>query len=336
MKPSLTVGNVLKLMGATQSASNPDRPAYGCAMNSARTTRREALRHLGAGALLALGLWPGALRAEGRGRSGAFRFLQVNDTHCLSSECGEYLAGVVRQMNAERADFCLLAGDLTDQGDRRCMATVKEVFAGLNAPMYPVIGNHDHLTPTDRTAYTDAFPKRVNHHFEHAGWQFLGLDTTEGQRYEKTTIQPATLRWVSDTLPRLDPRKPTVIFTHFPLGIGTTPAATAPDSLAGLMQDFSTALVTVKYRPLNADDLLDRFREFNLRAVFSGHYHAFTECRRGETVFTTDRCCALKRANHDGSKAKGYFVCDARDERLERRFVEFKTPATLAAVEAKP
>ncbi len=303
-------------------------------MNSARRfTRREALRHLSAGTLLTLGLWPGALRAEGADAGGSFRFLQVNDTHCLTLECGEYLTGVVRQMKTEGADFCLLAGDLTDKGDRRCMETVKAAFAGLNGPMYPVIGNHDHRTPTDCAAYTDAFPHRLNYRFEHAGWQFVALDTTEGQRSEKTTVQPATLRWLDDTLPQLDKKKPTVLFTHFPLGSGTAPSASAPDSLTGLMQNLSTAIVTVKYRPLNADELLERFREFNLRAAFSGHYHAFTECRRGPTVFTTDRCCALKRANHDGSKEKGYFVCDARDGNIQRRFVEFKTPAALAALE---
>ena len=302
-------------------------------ISARRFTRREALRHLSAGTLLALGLWPGALRAAGGGTAGSFRFLQVNDTHCLTPECGEYLTGVVRQMKTERADFCLLAGDLTDQGDPRCMEIVKEAFAGLNGPMYPVIGNHDHRTPTDCAAYTDAFPRRRNYQFEHEGWQFLALDTTEGQRYEKTTVQPATLRWLDDTLPRLDPKKPTVLFTHFPLGSGAPPSAAAPDSLTGLMQNLSAAIVTVKYRPLNADDLLDRFRGFNLRAVFSGHYHAFTECRRGDIVFTTDRCCALKRGNHDGSKEKGYFVCDARDGKIQRRFVEFKTPAALAPLE---
>ena len=102
-----------------------------------------------------------------------------------------------------------------------------------------------------------------------------------------------------------------------------------------MARELSTAVVTVKYRPLNADDLLDRFREFNLRAVFSGHYHAFTECQRGETVFTTDRCCALKRENHDGTKEKGYFVCEAREGRIEKKFVEYKPIQTKSASETK-
>ena len=40
---------------------------------------------------------------------------------------------------------------------------------------------------------------------------------------------------------------------------------------------------------------------------------------------TTNRCCALKRNNHDGTKQKGYFVCEVMEGVLVRRFVEYKT-----------
>lgn len=274
-------------------------------------SRREALRRLGAGTLLSLGFWPGAGRAVAAPGNGAFRFIVVNDTHYQSPECGEYLAGAVKQMKEAQPAFCLHAGDLTDQGDLASLRAVKRVFAGLEAPFYPVPGNHDHAAPDDIQAFTEVFPTGANYSFEHGGWQFVGLDTTEGQHYEKTSIAPATLRWLDENLPRLDRRKPTVAFTHFPLG------------------------ADAKYRPANADDLLDRFREFELRAVFCGHFHGFTESRRGATTITTNRCCALRRNNHDGTKAKGYFVCEARDGQLTRQFVEYKLPPALAAFEGK-
>src|SRR5258706_115000 len=79
-------------------------------------TRREALRW-GAGSLLALGLWPGALRAADKTGAGSFRFLVINDTHYMSPECGQWLEGVVRQMKThDNIEFCLHAGDLTDKG----------------------------------------------------------------------------------------------------------------------------------------------------------------------------------------------------------------------------
>ncbi len=275
-------------------------------------TRREALSRLSAGTLLALGLWPGTLRAAGNGQGGTFRFLVINDTHYITKECGEYLNGVVQQMKQHNAEFLLHGGDLTEKGETSSLEAVKDIFRDLRLPMYPVIGNHDYPTQTDRRGYVQTFPLRMNYYLHRYGWQFIGLDSSDGQRYEKIAIQNATFRWLDEYLPRLNPKKPTVIFTHFPLG---------PD---------------VKYRPTNADALLDRFREFNLRAVFNGHYHALTERTRGDMIITTNRCCALKRDNHDKSKEKGYFLCTASPAGVTREFVEYKPAKSAIEPATKP
>ena len=259
--------------------------------------RREALRW-SAGALLSLGLWPGCATGARGGES--FRFIVVNDTHFMSPECGAWLEGVVQQMKGDGAEFCLFAGDLSDHGRRDELAAVREIMTKLAVPTYVQIGNHDYLTPTDRGAYEELFPDRINYLFEHRGWQFLGLDTTEGQLFQQTTIPDATFRWVDDHLPRLNKTKPTVVLTHFPLG------------------------ASVQYRPRNADDLLERFLPYNLQAVFSGHFHGFTERKLRNATLTTNRCCSLKRSNHDGSLEKGYFLCTATEGRFTRRFVEHR------------
>ena len=75
-------------------------------------------------------------------------------------------------------------------------------------------------------------------------------------------------------------------------------------------------------RPLNADALLERFKPFNLQAVFSGHFHGFTERQVGDAILTTNRCCSAWRANHDFSKEKGWFSCLARNGRITREFVQ--------------
>src|SRR5439155_7871654 len=103
--------------------------------NGRKIPRRAALEGLSAGALLALGLWPGALKAAGANRSGAFRFLVVNDTHYMSPECGVWLEAVVRQMKShEGVELCLHAGDLTEHGRREDLAVVRDIFRGLSVP----------------------------------------------------------------------------------------------------------------------------------------------------------------------------------------------------------
>ena len=69
---------------------------------------------------------------------------------------------------------------------------------------------------------------------------------------------------------------------------------------------------------------VDCFRDHNLRAVFGGHFHGYTERKLGAVTLTTDKCCSLRHPNHDGTKEKGYFLCHARDGKIERKFVEVK------------
>jgi hypothetical protein len=273
-------------------------------------TRREALKKISAGTLLALGMWPGALQAGifGWGNHRDFKFIVVNDLHYLDDDCGHWLEGVARQMKAHDAELCLIVGDVADDGKHEHFSSATDIFKMPGIPFYPVIGNHDYLTQTDRSAYLDAFPSRLNYHFEHRGWQFVGLDSSEGQHSQNTEISTETLDWLDGNLPRLSRKKPMILFTHFPMG------------------------ATVRYRPRNADALLERFRDFNLQAVYNGHFHGFTENKLGQTMLTTNRCCALKRTNHDGTKEKGYFLCSIKDGTIQREFVECKMPETTAKI----
>ncbi len=265
-----------------------------------RMNRRQMLR-LSAGSLLAAGLWPGALRAADADQGGEFYFIAVNDLHYLDQRCGPWFEKLVQQMKAhtEPIDFCLVVGDLAENGKTEQLTPIRNVFKTLGRPVHVVVGNHDHRGPDDRKPYEAVFPRSINYVFEHRGWQFVGLDSSQGNR-AKAAVQPATLTWLDQHLPRLDKKRPMVMFTHFPFG-PLTP-----------------------YRSTNADQVLERFKEYNLQAVLNGHFHGFSERKIGKTTLTTDRCCSHYRNNHDGTKQKGYFLCHAKDGTIERKFIEAK------------
>ena len=106
-------------------------------------SRREALRRLGAGALLAAGAWPGhALGKEGD----HFRFVVVNDLHYIDGECGKWLSGVMTRIKTEQPDFCLVAGDLTEHGKEEHLRGVREVLEQAIA-CTPVL----YVVPDDRS-----------------------------------------------------------------------------------------------------------------------------------------------------------------------------------------
>ena len=271
-------------------------------------TRRQWLRltaGAGAGTLLSLGLWPGRLRGADAPPSDDFTFIAVNDLHALEPACRPWFDDVVRQMKASApmAEFCLLGGDLADAGTPAQLTLIKNSFAALGIPCHAVVGNHDYRSMTDRSAYEKIFPDQINYSFTHRGWQIIGLDSSEGTRSKETRISATTLRWLDQNIPKLDAKRPTILFTHFPLG------------------------AVVFARPLNADDLLQRCYGLNLQAVFCGHFHGLTARPFCNAIITTDKCCSRVRFNHDGTPEKGWFVCQAVNGEIKRHFVEFHPTA---------
>lgn len=251
-----------------------------------------------ASALLAAGLWPGHLWGADKG-SQAFDFFIINDLHVVDDKDGPWLEKVVASMKGQKARpaFCIIAGDLTDDSTAAQFGVVEEAFKRLGLPIYTVPGNHDYTKAQKRDAYEAARPKSLNYTFEHGGWQFVGLDSTDGTKAKCAILQP-TLDYVDETLPKLDKARPMLLFTHFPLGPKVTNRST------------------------NADALLDRFKAYNLRGVFGGHYHAYTETSVREIPIKTNRCCSLTKTNHDGTKEKGYFLCSAKDGVVTPTFVQ--------------
>jgi 3',5'-cyclic AMP phosphodiesterase CpdA len=247
-------------------------------------TRREMLR-LSAGGLAALTLAPSAFASSVKPQS--FRFVVINDIHCRDERCQPWFRKIVSSIHKHAPDFCLINGDLCENGLPEQLTPVKEIFGALGIPLYATLGNHDYFTDASHPAFDQIFPNSLNYHFTHAGWQFIGLDSTDGRRVVFTMIQQHTLDWLDATLPTLDPAKPTVICTHFPLGDA------------------------VLCRPWNADAILTRFAKFNLRATFSGHWHGYALRHFDHADVINSRCGSWWRINNDASPQKGYHLCEA-------------------------
>jgi hypothetical protein len=126
-------------------------------MNARHITRRAALGQLGA--LLAAGLWPGALRAEGRPTgAGAVRFAVINDFHHDSAACDAWFEKLFASVAAQgRLAFVAGLGDLANAGKPESIAAIKRLAAAVPAPFYPVPGNHDWNGPTGLSPYLDYF-----------------------------------------------------------------------------------------------------------------------------------------------------------------------------------
>jgi hypothetical protein len=260
--------------------------------------RRQILRYSVA-SWLGAACWPGALHAGDAGRE-PFRFAVLNDLHYLNVQCGPWFEKVVKIVNDRQVEFTLIAGDLVEQGTPAQHGAIRDLLSSLKTPYYTVIGNHDYVSQNDRKGYEQHHHDRLNFTFDHRGWQFVGLDTSEGQKSRGVTVSPSTLNWLDTHLRRLDKKKPMVVFTHFPLSFG------------------------VPFILRNAKDVLERLLPFNLQAAFCGHYHGFTEAKHGAAAVTTNKCCSFFRRNHDRSPQKGFFLCETKDGKIHRTFIEVK------------
>jgi hypothetical protein len=271
------------------------------------STRREFLRAMSLSLAAGTLAHPDRLAASASPRealappSGAFRFIVVNDLHHAAPDCTPLLEALVAHMRDHGpVEFCLVVGDLADKGERASLEAVRDAFGALGAPVYPVPGNHDCDIGENPDLYSSVFPERLNYAFAHRGWQFVGLDTTDGNAWQNTRIGAHTREFLRTTVPTLDPRAPTVVFTHFPLS------------------------ADVRMASLDAGEILGAFADHDLRHVFGGHFHSRTENRHGKALLETNTCCSRVRSPHDGTSSEGYLLCTAHpDGTLERAFVEF-------------
>lgn len=290
--------NVSLNRGPPADKTDPVRPVA----STTACSRREALGRLAA--LLAAGLWPGALKAAGTPVA-EFTFVAANDFHHREAACDAWFAALFRQIAAHKqAEFCLGLGDLADKGHPESMTTIARLARGAGLRFHVTPGNHDNDLEESTAVFDRVLPGQLNYTFAHRGWQFVVIDSTDGKKWGQTRVQPATLAWLDAALPRLDPSQPLVLATHFPLASSTP------------------------HCPLNAEEVLGRLVHHNLRLVLGGHYHGRTELVRNDYALVTNACCSRVAGNHDGTKAKGYWLCRTRaDGAVRREFVEFSGPA---------
>jgi len=267
------------------------------------TTRRGMLG--GLATLFAIGAWPGARAAESKPAAAGVRpvrFVSVNDLHHEEEACDPFMEKLFSQIGAtEGAGLCFALGDLANSGKLASLQAIKRLSTHVGMAFYPCPGNHDLDESPVEGFYESVFPGRRNYVVRENGWQFVVIDTTEGVKWQDVTIADATLAWLDETLPTLDPVAPLVLLTHFPLA------------------------AEVLMCPLNAEAVLAKFIGHNLRGVFGGHYHGVSRHPRGAIGLHTCACASRVRDNHrTAAPEKGYYVVDGDAAgALDIRFVQF-------------
>jgi hypothetical protein len=117
-------------------------------------------------------------------------------------------------------DFTIILGDISDTGTPYELNRAAEILSSLDAPYYPVVGNHDNFQDDNKQAWKDAFGYDSTHYvFTVEGFKFLVIDPTLDpyDPPDRVACYDEGIRnWVTSELDR-DPDMPAFLINHYPL-----------------------------------------------------------------------------------------------------------------------
>ena len=134
----------------------------------------------------------------------------------------ELLANCVEDINnhTPRVDFTVVLGDISDEGKHWELQRAAEILSNLDAPYYPVVGNHDNFQDDNKGAWKDAFGRdTTNYVFGYGGFNFIVIDPTLDpfDPPERTVRFDEEIRDYVRSILDAEPRTPTFLLNHYPL-----------------------------------------------------------------------------------------------------------------------
>ena len=250
-----------------------------------------------------------------------FTFIQVTDIHIMR-QAVPAVEQFVEVANKLQPDFVISTGDLvmdvcefTKQADtfaevEEAFAIYDEAMAGLQPPLFEVIGNHDcacALPPDLPEYYKGAYRKLYGplwYSFGYGEWHFVVLDGNAPQPPPVEWLNKAELVWIANDLSFQPPDRPIIIFSHQP------------------------AFTCEHYT-----DLIEAIQGYNVVVALAGHWHANWEHRVGILNIVTGALSGRwwgrdgvhwNGQNPDGSP-QGFRICQVEGERFSSEYVSMKS-----------
>ena len=195
------------------------------------------------------------------------KFIHLSDTHLLPNSrlihgidpCARLEAAVESICtNFADAEFCMMTGDIADQGDRGAYLDARRILGRLPFPWYGLMGNHD-IRSVARDVLVD-FPWHdagyLQYELETSAGQFVVLDSLHGENVHSGQLCDERLDWLRNKLKAAnDANKDVFIFMHhvpFDIGIPWLD----------------------RIRMENGDELSKILADYgNIRHMFIGHVH---------------------------------------------------------------
>ncbi len=227
-----------------------------------------------------------------------FRFVFITDMHLQPERnAPQGFQKAIDKINELNPDFVLTGGDnimdaLGVNKDRMNLQfnMLDSMLKFFKMPVYTTMGNHDvfgiypksGIEQTDpeygKVVYENKFAKRY-YSFDHKGVHYLildGISINEEKRKYYGRVDSEQMEWIKSDLSGVDNKTPIVVSIHIPLM-----------TVFGQIIQSATTANDSSYVIANGKEVIELFKDYNLKLVLQGHLHFLEEISLYGATFIT-------------------------------------------------
>jgi Icc protein len=263
-----------------------------------------------------------------------FSFAFMTDIHVQPERNAEagFRAAITR-VNELNPEFVITGGDLVMDALGQSWGRADTLYNIYNSmlkefkmPFYNTIGNHEIYgwyassgADTNNPDYGDKmFEKRIGpryQRFDHKGWVFLILDSVvkDGKGGYEGGVDAEQIQWIKGQLANIAAKTPIVISLHIPL------LTTEAQILRG-----ATAVNEPGEVVVNSKEVLDLFKDHNLKLVLQGHLHYYETLYVFGTNYVTAGSVAAAwwKGPYLGTE-EGFLLLNVKGEDVSWEYVDY-------------
>ena len=177
-----------------------------------------------------------------------FSFAVFSDIH-ITEENIHFLDQIKEDASRFDIDFCVVAGDLTDNGLKLEFSHSQRALWEIGIPYYTTIGNHDLYQRDGWNSWLDYYGPSVYSIRLSNFLKIIFLDTASG------LVGKTQLEWLEEELK--NSLQKTIVVSHYPIYNGKSPSI------------WRLSSAEERYK------LVSLLRDYKVLAYISGHYHSY-------------------------------------------------------------
>lgn len=319
-------------------------------MNRSNWTRRDFLKtgSVLSGAGLTLGGSQWLQGCSGRGHQ-TLRILFFTDVHAVEKfQVSDALKLAVDRIAESPVDLIIGGGDYIHGGylygetlaEKRFEVFAKflDALRSTGKPVQLMLGNHDQaaVAPKDGSYVSDdptllfrqvsgLEKKDFVRSFNIKGHHLMILDSVQftpgGNKVYVGEIDPDQLQWIKEDLGQVGPQTPIILCSHIPL------RTTFMQKVTGATAPLPPNLIVQ-----NANEVLDCFKDHNLRGVLQGHLHVNEWIQwSGMSFIMGGALCGAWWSGPNFRSEEGYGILRSDAGELGWEYVDYGWKATRVA-----